>query len=91
MFFLYLPFGPKAEKGFKHKLPVHQDGAAGPAGALPCIVASARVTRQNGGVWKQTGSNQSFLPFTKDGNHFGEDCISFWLLISGKPSQPQFI
>lgn len=60
MLFLYLPFGPKAEKGFKHKIPVHQDGAAGPAQALPCIVASARVTWQNRGVWKQAGSKQEF-------------------------------
>lgn len=91
MLFLYLPFGPKAEKGFQHKLPMHQDGAAGTAEALPYTVARSRVVQQNGRVWKQMGNKQSFLPFTEDGNYFGEDCISFCLLISGKPSQPQLV
>jgi len=80
MLFLYLPFSRKAEKGFKHQLPVHQDGAAGPAGALPCIVASVRVTQQTQSFRNKWEANKSFLPFTKDGNYFGEDCISFWLL-----------
>lgn len=45
MLFLYLPFGPKAEKVFQHKLPMHQDGAAGTAGALPYVVARSKVVQ----------------------------------------------
>lgn len=55
------------------------------------IRANVRVKWQKGGGWKRRGSKQSFLPFTKDGNYFGEGCGPSWLLISLKPSHSRFI
>lgn len=38
-----------------------------------------KVRQHKQGVWKQIGSQHSFVLFTKDGNYFGKDYIPFWL------------